>query len=1118
MKPHRGIVELFEEIRRTMVRKMGLALVFSTISCVIVGLILAWIWVGSDGWRQGVQLPLVIDVSIILLVLGAILIYRNLSVSVSEESAIVDSMEKGIDLPPGLLLGSLQLERNIPKGVSLILAGHASETTLKILRDSKANLYGSRGTKIDQWKRCASISLVVLGLTVCVLTLVEPQRSHRAWSGLFTPLELSAKPSLPLLIVFPGTADFLRGSDVIVTVNAAEREQVTLFRQTVGDVLIEEKSPVQNAQALFTLRGLNAATEYWIVASDGSESDRFLLNPTDPLLVTDLRLTIDYPTYTGRFTEEYRGQIPHLVIPRGSRIGIEGMASGLLEKASLLLDGEEKLNLDVDSNLFEGTFIPAQSEVYSWSFSGINGDPAVLFPQPLEVTVVADLTPEVEVLIPGKDTLLAISRMQPLVVQSSDDYGIQNLEIAAYKTDVFGGSTPNVIQSIPIGGTRSALVHPVLDFTSWELLPGDTIHYFVRAFDNAPSQNIGVTNEYLLLPRTRAEIERDAEEALTAVAGKVEELQDRILEELQTNQDLETASTSQRSEQSTGNEQREILTYEDQQEFRDALDVQRQLLQTIDSLENELTNLSENIDLADLGDVDLEEDLGELENLMSELVPQDALEQLEEFLDNMGEMEADRAREMFRELVEDQESLSERLESVQNRFQKAALDQNFRATAAKTEELAEQQNLLAEAITESAETDIRAQQQEGLQERIEDLGTSLRELEEQLQQMGETTAIDAMSKIQERNDRAKQAMSEAARELRQGNISTASPKAQEAGAELSQMASELQKAQEEMAGQSMQVNMEALRQTATNALSMASEQADLREEMRGGQNKTAQEFRGDELALLMGLQAMADGLTQTLPYGTEQSRMLSTQIGRAMMALEETLESLDSQRGVPNSSPPAADQVIDALNQLAMVALAAGQQAGQNGQEGSGQETMEELQQLADQQGSVNSQTGQLKPMQIGEQTMANQLQDLAGAQEEIADQLSDLADSSEDGSALGNLDEMALEAMRLAEMLTNNRLSPETLRRQERLFQRLLDAGRSLEQDEFSEERESEVPGEFERDEVRELNDGDMGLLTFKIPGPDVMNKLSPALRLMVLEYFDRINKSAIKPGGSFE
>ena len=51
-----------------------------------------------------------------------------------------------------------------------------------------------------------------------------------------------------------------------------------------------------------------------------------------------------------------------------------------------------------------------------------------------------------------------------------------------------------------------------------------------------------------------------------------------------------------------------------------------------------------------------------------------------------------------------------------------------------------------------------------------------------------------------------------------------------------------------------------------------------------------------------------------------------------------------------------------------------------------------------------------------------------------------------------------------------------------------------------------------------QELNDGDMGLLTFKIPGPDVMNKLSPALRLMVLEYFDRINKSAIKPGGSFE
>ena len=223
---------------------------------------------------------------------------------------------------------------------------------------------------------------------------------------------------------------------------------------------------------------------------------------------------------------------------------------------------------------------------------------------------------------------------------------------------------------------------------------------------------------------------------------------------------------------------------------------------------------------------------------------------------------------------------------------------------------------------------------------------------------------------------------------------------------------------------------------------------------------------------------------------------------------------MGAQRGIPSGSPPAVEQVIDALNQLALTAMAAGKEAGQNGQQGSGEQTMEELQQLAEQQGSVNSQTGQLKPMQLGDQTMESQLQELSGLQEEIAEQLSELSNSPEEGSALGDIDELASEALGLAELLAGNRLNAETLRRQERLFQRLLDAGRSLEQDEYSEERESEEPGNVLKIQANELSDRDMGYLPFQIPDSDVMNNLSPAFRQMVLEYFDRINRTVSQRG----
>ncbi|SVD38566.1 uncharacterized protein METZ01_LOCUS391420, partial [marine metagenome] len=288
--------------------------------------------------------------------------------------------------------------------------------------------------------------------------------------------------------------------------------------------------------------------------------------------------------------------------------------------------------------------------------------------QPIEITVVSDQIPDVEVLLPGKDTLLPVSRIQPLVVQSSDDYGLQRLELSAYKSNVFGDSSGLVVQPIPIGGTRGALVRPVMDFSNWELLPGDTIHYFVRAIDNAPEPNTGSTKEYLLLPRTRAEIQREAQEHLVGVNEKLEEIQSRIGDEVESNQDLETAASNERTGKEPQDDQGNVLGYEDQENFREALEAQRQLLNAIDSLENELANLTKDMKISDLGDLDLEEDLSDLEDLMRELVPEEALEELEEFLDNMAEMDADRAREMFRQLVEEQESLSERLENIENRF------------------------------------------------------------------------------------------------------------------------------------------------------------------------------------------------------------------------------------------------------------------------------------------------------------------------------------------------------------------------------------------------------------------------------------------------------------------
>lgn len=114
-----------------------------------------------------------------------------------------------------------------------------------------------------------------------------------------------------------------------------------------------------------------------------------------------------------------------------------------------------------------------------------------------------------------------------------------------------------------------------------------------------------------------------------------------------------------------------------------------------------------------------------------------------------------------------------------------------------------------------------------------------------------------------------------------------------------------------------------------------------------------------------------------------------------------------------------------------------------------------------------------------------------------------------------GQLDLLAQEAEALARELSGGRLTPELLARQERLFHRLLDAGRTLEHEETSPERVAERPGDVGVSVGAELDPALLdGGLRYPIPGPEVLRNLPPAYRRLVIDYFDRLNRAAAERG----
>lgn len=276
----------------------------------------------------------------------------------------------------------------------------------------------------------------------------------------------------------------------------------------------------------------------------------------------------------------------------------------------------------------------------------------------------------------------------------------------------------------------------------------------------------------------------------------------------------------------------------------------------------------------------------------------------------------------------------------------------------------------------------------------------------------------------------------------------------------------------------------------------------------GGSAGELQALRAEQAALRQGLETLGRNLSEAARRSALVDRQVGAALGRAMLEMQETIEAMETRPGVDGLPVDQARETVDALNRLALALLANGEQIAQS-ESGTGmQEALKQLADLARQQGSLNGRSSSLMPLQLAPQSMGEQVAELARQQREIAQSLQGLNNQlggRED--VLGRLDDLVREAESISRELSGGRLTPELLARQERLFHRLLDAGRTLEKDEYSDERLAERPQGVAPSRAAPL---DPALLEagprFRID-PEQLNALPPAYRRLILEYFDRLN-----------
>jgi len=1104
----RQLTEHVAGVREHLRRRTLLALAPWVAAGVAWLLIFAWIAAGAEGWRQGSNVPALFDTLILLWVVLGFAVFVTGVRRWFGEIALARSIEDAAGLRAGTVRGSLELSRSVPQGVSGTLAASAVQRTANDLAGrSTGDLAGELGRGVSLWTRRGLIVASVSFVALAVLGVATPERAAQVWAGVSSPLSMAVDPVLPPLVVTPGDIEVMRGTDVAVQVRAGGRTEVALAWQAAGDVARSQLLAVENDVATHVFESVSATIEYRVELPDGSSTRTWRIVPIDPLFVSDMVLQITYPAYTGIAPDEFRGDPPPLRLPVGSRLDFEGSASRPLSSVELVDSaGSAALTMEVEGADFQASWTPAVQGLFDWAFRDRAGEAAELQPEPLEISLVPDSVPTIAILLPGQDTVLPLSLQQPLVVDARDDYGISRVELVAYRVTSFGDRHEPVVQGLDLEGTRGALARPVLDVRNWELLPGDTVRYFARVVDNSPMRQTATTPEYVLRMQSALELDREAELTLEESAARLEELQAEAerLAEQNRNRALEQANQRLAPELQGGDQD-----FRQREELRRALEEQTAMLDNVDSLTNRLEALERRMEEAGQADPELVNDLNELQQLLQQMQGNEELrDRMEQLAEAMQAESQQQSNQSLSDLAEQQREFSDQVQDALEAFRRAAVEQDFRATTSEVQELARMEQALADALREQDDPQLRADQQAQLADRADAVDERMEQLRDRLTQLDEQAAASQVEQARQDAQQAADQMQRAEQQARQGDSQSASDQAQQAADQLQQAADQLQQAQSGMNDQQQNAAQQALTQAADDALSLARRQNDLMQRMDGANAEQLAEMRGDMASLLRGMQNVAENLQADAQAGGNTPQ-LSAQMGRAIESLEQTIQTLENSRSSPAARQQRAEESVGNLNQVAMMAMATAAQMGNpSGSGQSGQDVIKQMGQLAQRQGELLSQTGELMPMRLGQDAMQQQLSNLAQQQQSVAQDLGQLADDPGADDALGDLDEFARDAELLAQQLSQGRLTPEILRDQEELFHRLLDAGRSLEREEFTEERESEVAGAFERGDVTPLSDLQLGAMRYELPDGEQLRRLSPAVRQLVLEYFERLNR----------
>jgi len=1000
------------------------------------------------------------------------------------------------------LCNSLQLIKNLnkQKGTSQALAVAAFSNVYSIAQNKDFDAIINK----QSLKKVALLFLVFFVLSTAIFGIFSSSLGYSFyriinWNQSFLP------PPPFTLTIEPINANVLRGDKVLITVKAqgnapdfielhikeAQQEEFDKYtlRPDSGNIYRYEISSIKNSVQFF---GRAAWYNYFIDTEKGN------ILVIDKPNIAAFNGRIIFPSYTKLAPRDFDEKSADISALKGSLVELSINANKDLSSAEIVFETAPEINSFVDSTKNKadtthfsmnvvsrkanGSFRVNKSGTYYIRLKDKDGQENEA---PVRYSVIAqnDDYPSIALLEPITDVRLGESAQLPMKIAIADDYGFSSLKLY-YRLVESKYTHPEEkysVVNIPLLNNETSAEVPYLwNLNSIGISPSDRYEFYIEVADNDIIGGPKTARTRTLTARLPSldEVLKETDKEQKKIEKELENTLNKIDEVKKDVEDLN-------KELMKANNKKE-LDWKQIKKTEDILKKQEEINKKIQEIQEKLEDVTQNLEENKVLSPETLEKYLELQKLLKEIDSPELRLLQKRMEEAMKQIPPEELQKAMREFKFDEEEFRKNIERTMKILKRLQAEQKVDALTKRAEELLKKQEEIQKQLEntnpsdESKRNEI-ADKQKANQEELNNIQKDLQDLEKLMKEIGDQMPMKELDKAKEAlnpND-TKQQMQNTQNSAKSGDFNEAKGSCKNAANNLKNFAAQMQNLKKEMNNKVAQEAMRKLKKAIDDMLKLSKEQEELKEKTQKCDYNSTQMpgLANKQAEISEAISNVASSLMELSQKSFAVTPQMAALMGEALKQMQIAVQNMANMN--PNQASKAQSSAMSAMNKAAMEMQAMlsemqarqsqgacpnpggqGQGKGQGGQGNMG--FMDRLQSIANQQQAINKAMQEMNGNE-GRLSLEQraQLGRIAGEQGRAQKSLEELANEQKqftdnERKTLGDLEKVVQEMKEVVSDLKTGNITSETLKRQERILSRLLDATRSINDRDYEKKRES--------------------------------------------------------------